>query len=86
MEPDTQSSQYRRHPPQLHLTHAQRENPNEVSGAVDLLSKLTVKKAELFSGKRRDQEANAASRKATESHNWADRAGNGKTHAEKRLT
>ena len=86
MEPDTQSSQYRRHPPQLHLTHAERENPNEVSGAVDLLSKPTVKKAELFSGKGRDQEANAASRKATGNHNWADRAGNGKTHAEMLLT
>jgi len=57
-----------------------------VSGAVDILSKLTVRKAELFSGKRRGQEANAASRKATGNHNWADRAGNGKTHTERRLT
>jgi hypothetical protein len=86
MEQDTQSSQYRGHPPQLHLAHAERENPNGVSRAVDLLSKLTARKAEFFSGKRRDQEANAASRKATEIHNWADRAGNGKTRAEKRLT
>ena len=83
---DTQLPQQRRHPPQSYLTHAERENPHEVSGAVDILSKLTVRKAELFSGKRRDQEANAASRKATEIHNWADRAGNGKTHAERRLT
>ncbi len=60
--------------------------PMRVSGVVDLLSKPTVRKAEFFSGKRRDQEANAASRKATEIHNWADRAGNGKTHAERRLT
>jgi hypothetical protein len=75
MEQDTQSSQYRRHPPQLYLTHAERENPNEVSGEIDTLSKLTVKKAERFSGKRRDQEANAANRKATGRHNWADRAG-----------
>jgi len=86
MEQDTQASRYRRHPPQLYLTHAERDNPNEVSGAVDILSKPTVREAEFFSGKRKDQEANAASRKATEIHNWADRAGNGKTHVEKRLT
>ena len=86
MEPDTQSSQYRRHPPQLSLTHVKRENPNEVSGVVDPPSKPTVKEAELFSGEGRDQEANAASRKATGNHNWADRAGNGKTHAQRRLT
>ena len=77
MEQDTQSSQYRRHPPQLSLTHAERENPNEVSGEVDILSKPTVKKAEVSSGKRRDQKAKAASRKATGIHNWADRAGKG---------
>jgi len=28
---DTQSPQQRRHPPQLYLTHAKHENPNEVS-------------------------------------------------------
>ena len=68
------------------LTHAERENPNEVSRAVDLVSKLTARKAEPLSGRRKDQKANAASRKATETHNWADRAGNGETHAERRLT
>ncbi len=62
MEQDTQPSQYRRHPPQLYLAHAERETPNEVSGAVDLLSKPTAREAELFSGKRRDQEAKAANR------------------------
>jgi hypothetical protein len=59
----------------LFLTHAEQDNPNEVSEMVDTLSKPTVRKVELLSGSRRDQEANAASRKATESHNWADRAG-----------
>jgi len=32
------------------------------------------------------QKAKAASRKATGKHNWADRAGNGHTRAERRLT
>ncbi len=68
------------------LTHAERENPNEVSRAVDLVSKSPARKAELLSGRRKDQKAKAASRKATEIHNWADRAGNGDTHAERRLT
>jgi len=70
----------------LILAHAKQDNPNEVLGLVDALSKLTARKAELFSGEGRDQKANAASRKATEIHNWADRAGNGDTHAERRLT
>ena len=70
----------------MFLTHAEQDNPNEVSGMVDPLSKLTARKAELFSGKGKDQEAKAASRKATGTHNWADRAGNGNTHAERRLT
>jgi len=59
----------------LYLTQAEQENPNEVLGLVDALSKLTARKAELFSGERKDQKANAASRKATGIHNWADRAG-----------
>ena len=53
------------YPPQLHLTHAERENPNEISKMVDALSKPTARKAELLSGKRKDQKAKAASRKAT---------------------
>jgi hypothetical protein len=53
---------------------------------VDLVSKLIVREAEFLSGRRKDQKAKAASRKAKEIHNWADRAGNGDTHAEKRLT
>ena len=73
-------------PPQLHLTHAEQEKPNEVSGVVDTLSKLTVKEAELLSGRRKDQKANAASRKATGNDNWADRANSGDTHAERWLT
>ena len=48
--------------------------PNEVSAVVDMLSKPTARKAESLSGKRKDQEANAASRKVTGIHNWADRA------------
>jgi hypothetical protein len=64
----------------------EQENPNEVSDVVDAQSKLTVKKAELLSGKRMDQEAKAASRKATGKDNWADRAKEGNTHAERRLT
>src|SRR6266571_825368 len=71
---DTQSPQQRRHPPQLYLTHAERGNPIEVWQVVDIASKPTVRKAECLSGKRRDQEAKAASRKATGMHNWADRA------------
>jgi len=70
----------------LYLTQAEQDNPNEVLGLVDALSKLTARKAELFSGEGKDQKAKAASRKATEIHNWADRAGNGDTHAERRLT
>jgi len=70
----------------LFLTHAEQDNPNEVSGVVDPLSKPTARKAELLSGSRKDQKANAASRKATGNHNWAERAGNGHTHAERRLT
>ena len=57
------------------LTHAEQSNPNEVWRVVDISSKPTVRKAELLSGKGKDQEANAASRKATGMHNWADRAG-----------
>lgn len=83
---DTHPPQYRRHPPRLHLTRAERGNPHEVLGVVDTLSKLTAREAELLSGNRKDQEAKAASRKATGIHNWADRAGNGDTHAERRLT
>lgn len=45
---DTQSPQQRRHPPQLHLAHAQQDTPNEVSGAVDTLSKPTAREAELL--------------------------------------
>ena len=59
----------------MHLTHAERDNPNEVSGVVDILSKPTVREAECLSGKRKEQEAKAANRKATGNHNWADRAG-----------
>ncbi len=59
---DTQLPQYRRHPPQLHLTHAEQENPNEVSAVVDSLSKRTVREAEPPSGRRKDQKANAANR------------------------
>ena len=70
----------------MYLRHAEQENPNEVLGVVDPLSKPTVREAELPSGKRRDQKANAASRKATEIHNWADRANDGETHAERWLT
>ena len=58
----------------MHLTHAEQDNPNEVPGVVDTLGKLTVRKAELLSGKGKEQEAKAASRKATGRHNWADRA------------
>jgi hypothetical protein len=61
-------------PNRLYLTHAEQDNPNEVSEVVDTLSKPTARKAELFSGKGKGQEANAARRKATENHNWADRA------------
>jgi len=46
-----------------------KENPNEVSEMVDALSKLTAREAEFLSGKGRDQEAKAASRKATGNHN-----------------
>jgi hypothetical protein len=70
----------------LDLAYVEQDNPNGVSGVVDPLSKLTVRKAELLSGRRKDQKANAASRKATEKHNWADRAKEGDTHAERRLT
>ena len=70
----------------MYLTHAEQENPHEVSEMVDALSKLTARKAEPFRGEGKDQEAKAASRKATERHNWADRAENGNTHAERRLT
>ena len=58
----------------MHLTHAEQENPNEVSEEVDTLSKPTARKVEFLSGSRKDQKANAASRKATGNHNWADRA------------
>jgi hypothetical protein len=58
----------------LHLAHAERGNPNEVSGQVDILSKPPVRKAEHLSGNRKNQEAKAAGRKATGTHNWADRA------------
>ncbi len=71
---DTQLPQQRRHPPQSYLTHAERSNPNEVSGVVDPLSRPTEREAETLSGKGKDQEAKAASRKATGIHNWADRA------------
>jgi hypothetical protein len=49
-------------------------------------SKPTARKAELPSGHKMPQEAKAARRKATGSHNRADRASNGNTHAERRLT
>ncbi len=78
---DTLLPQQRRHPHQLYLTHAEQENPNEVSVVVDTLSKLTARKAEPLSGRRKDQKANAASRKATGTNNWADRANDGNTHA-----
>jgi len=70
----------------LCLTHAEQSNPNEVSGVIDTLSKPTGREAEFLSGKGKGQEAKAASRKATGNHNWAERAGNGATHAERRLT
>ena len=79
---NTTFPQYRRHPPQLFLTHAERENPNGVSET----SKPTVREAEISSGEKMSQEAKAVSRKATGRHNWADRADNGDTHAERRLT
>jgi hypothetical protein len=75
MRANTQLPQQRRHPPQSHLTHAERDNPNEVWREVETSSKSTARKTELLSGKGRGQEANAASRKATGIHNWADRAG-----------
>jgi len=53
---------------------------------VDAQSKPTARKAELLSGKRKDQKAKAASRKITGKDNWADRADDGNTHAERRLT
>jgi hypothetical protein len=59
----------------LHLAHAEQDNPNEVSGAVDTLSKPTAREAEHLSGRRKNQEAKAASPKASGRHNWADRAG-----------
>ena len=59
----------------MHLTQAEQENPNEVSVMVDTLSKPTARKAEHLSGRRKDQKAKAASRKAAGIHNWADRAG-----------
>jgi len=46
----------------LYLTHAEQDNPNEVSEMVDALSKLTAREAELFSGEGKDQEAKAANR------------------------
>ena len=49
-----------------------------------ILSKQTARDAELSSGNKMPQEVKAASRKATGMHNWADRAGNGDTHAERR--
>jgi hypothetical protein len=61
--------------PKPYLIHAERENPNEVWREVDISSRPTVRKAESFSGKGKDQEAKAASRKTTGTHNWADRAG-----------
>jgi hypothetical protein len=70
----------------LYLAHAEQDNPNGVLELIDALSKPTARKAELFSGEGRDQKAKAASRKATGIHNWADKAGNGDTHAERRLT
>jgi hypothetical protein len=73
-------------PHQLYLTHAEQENPNEVSEVVDTLSKPTARKAEALSGSRKDQKANAANRKGTGNHNWADRANDGDTHAQRRLT
>jgi hypothetical protein len=57
-----------------------------VSAMVDALSTPTARKIELFSGKGKDQKANAARRKATGTHNWADRANDGDIHAERRLT
>jgi hypothetical protein len=53
---------------------------------VDTASKPTVREAELLSGNRKDQKANVTSRKAAGIHNWVNRAGNGDTHAERRLT
>jgi hypothetical protein len=53
---------------------------------VDILSRPTVRKAESLSGDRKDQKAKAARRKATGKDNWADRARDGDTHAERRLT
>ncbi len=44
------------------LTQAEQDNPNEVLGLVDALSKLTARKAELFSGEGKDQKAKAANR------------------------
>ena len=59
-------------PNSLYLTHVEQENPNEVLGEVDTLGKPTVRKAELLSGRRKDQKAKAASRKATGKDNWKD--------------
>jgi hypothetical protein len=52
-------------PNSLHLAHVEQENPNEVLEEVDTLGKPTVRKAEFLSGRRKDQEAKAASRKTT---------------------
>ena len=60
--------------------------PMRSQGLVDTLSRLTVRKAEALSGNRKDQKAKAARRKATGRDNWADRASDGNTHAERRLT
>ena len=73
-------------PHQLYLLHVERGNPNEVSTEVDMLSTLTAKKAELLSGTGRIKKRIAASRKGTERDNWADRANDGDTRAERRLT
>src|SRR5215469_15292579 len=42
-------------PHRLVLTHAEQDNPNEVSESVDTLSKPPARKAEFFSGEGKDQ-------------------------------
>jgi hypothetical protein len=67
---DTQTPQYRGHPPRPHLSRAERGNPDGVRHA----GKPTARKAEPPSGHTMVREAKAASRKARGIHNPADRA------------
>ena len=68
---DTTTPEYRRHPPQSALDGAERGNPNEVYPIPD--SRSTARATQVFSGHRKFQEAKAADRKGTGTHNRADR-------------